>query len=151
VTPPAQQSSASIRVNASPSEIFELLRNPNQHHRFDGSGMVRLQRGGDQTLGEGSSFTMNMKLGPIPYRMTNRVVEFETDRLIAWAHLGGHRWRYSLTPDGDGTLVTETFDWSTSKAPRYIERMGYPERNRKAIVETLSRLAALFESSNDGA
>lgn len=102
-------------------------------------------------LGEGSSFTMNMKLGPIPYRMTNRVVEFETDRLIAWAHLGGHRWRYSLTPDGDGTLVTETFDWSTSKAPRYIERMGYPERNRKAIVETLSRLAALFESSNDGA
>ena len=43
--------------------------------------------------------------------------EFEENRRIAWAHVGGHRWRYELEEVDGGTRVTESFDWSTSRAP----------------------------------
>jgi hypothetical protein len=33
-------------------------------------------------------------------------------RLIAWRHVGPHRWRYELEPDPAGTRVTETWDAS---------------------------------------
>ena len=136
--------SSSIHVSASPAEVFAMLCDPDQHRLFDGSGMVRSSRSGTSSLELGSKFGMNMKLGPIPYRMNNTVVEFEHDRLIAWAHIGGHRWRYELEADGDGTRVTESFDWSTSKAPWFIELMNYHTRNHKAIVSTLERLQNLL-------
>jgi len=77
-------------------------------------------------------------------------VEFEQDRLIAWAHLGGWRWRYELAPSDDGgTVVTESFDWSTSKSTKYVELMGFPKRNEANVNATLDRLVAYFEHRAD--
>lgn len=88
---------------------------------------------------------MDMKLGPLPYRISNEVVEFEENRLIAWAHFGGHRWRYELEPVDGATLVTESFDWSTARIPLAIELMGYPKKHPANIEATLERLAATVE------
>ncbi len=41
-----------------------------------------------------------------------------------------------------GTAVTETFDWSTSRAPIALEVMRVPARNKRSIEATLERLAA---------
>ena len=90
---------------------------------------------------------MSMKMGPLPYRMSNRVVEFEQDRLIAWAHFGKHRWRYELKPVEGGCEVTETFDWSTAKFPPLIERVGFPKKNLVAIERTLDRLVGLYPAT----
>ncbi len=87
--------------------------------------MVQSSRGETTRLEMGSRFGMSMKMGPLPYRMSNRVVEFEQDRLIAWAHFGKHRWRYELSPVEGGCEVTETFDWSTARSPKFIESAGY--------------------------
>jgi len=138
--------SATRFVAATPSEVFALLQDPAKHASIDGSGMVQASRGASQLLTMGSRFGMSMKLGPLPYRISNRVVEFEQDRLIAWAHFGGHRWRYEISPVEGGCEVTETFDWSTARSPRVIERSGYPASNLRAIEATLDRLAALFDS-----
>jgi uncharacterized protein YndB with AHSA1/START domain len=133
-------------IAAGPERIFELLSDPAQHARFDGSDMVQHARGGEQRLRMGSTFGMDMKMGPIPYRITNRVVEFEQDRLITWQHFGKHRWRYRLAPVAGGTEVTEEFDWSTSAFPKGIELMGYPKKHVGNIERTLQRLAELVES-----
>lgn len=138
--------SASRVVTAPPSDIFALLSDPSRHGDIDGSGMVQRARGGASTLTLGTKFGMDMKLGPLPYRINNTVVEFEQDRLIAWAHIGGHRWRYELEPVDGGTQVTETFDWSTSKIPPLIERSGYPKKNLAAIERTLDRLVELYST-----
>ena len=138
-----------MHVPASAADIFAVLSDPSQHHRFDGSGMVQSSRGGSAPVALGSTFGMNMKLRSSPDRMNNTVVEFEQDRLIAWAHIGGHRWRYELQADADGTLVTESFDWSTAKVPKFIEVMNYPERNRQAIITTLQRLRDMFSEHSD--
>ncbi|HOT80379.1 MAG TPA: hypothetical protein PKY13_10350 [Microthrixaceae bacterium] len=83
----------------------------------------------------------------MPYTIGSTVVEFEQDRRIAWAHIGGHRWRYELTElepvDGDPrTEVVETFDWSTARVPKAIELVGYPTKHVPNMERTLEKLDA---------
>lgn len=129
-------------VDAPPERVFDVLADPAAHPLIDGSGTVKETKARSGTrLALGSRFGMAMKLG-VPYGIVNEVVEFEEGRLIAWRHLGGHRWRWQLEPVDGGTAVTETFDWSTSRSPIALEVMRVPARNKRSIEATLERLAA---------
>ncbi|QBI52348.1 SRPBCC family protein [Streptomonospora litoralis] len=137
------QVSRSVVIDAPAERIFDILRTPGRHHEFDGSGTVQRASGGDERLGPGSRFGMDMRMG-LPYRIANRVVEYEEDRLLAWRHFGPHIWRWTLEPLEDGTTrVTETFDYRRG-APAYI-LLGYPARNARGIEQTLPRLKRLAE------
>ncbi len=135
-------------MSAPASVIFDVLADPAQHAAIDGSGTVQGHVGKQSRLSLGSTFAMKMRFG-IPYRIKSRVLEFEESRLIAWGHLGGHIWRYELEEVGDQTLVTETFDWSTSRLPPVIEILGYPRRHNKNMERTLLRLAGLVELTTE--
>ena len=130
-------------IAATPAAIFAVLSDPSLHAVIDGSGTVQGAHSDERQLRLGSKFSMGMRMG-LPYRISNEVVEFEQDRLIAWRHLGGHRWRYELRPVDGGTEVTETFDWSTSRAPKGIELAGYPRRHIPNMERTLERLEAFL-------
>lgn len=141
-----QQVSVSRIIAATPQLIFRVVADASLHHVIDGSGTVRGTKGKAEPLQLGSRFAMRMKLG-VPYVIGSTVVEFEQDRLIAWAHIGKHRWRYTLEElepvDGEPrTEVTETFDWSTSVLPKAIELAGYPKRHVANMELTLERLEA---------
>ena len=143
-----QQVSVSRVIAATPEAIFDVLTDPARHSEIDGSGMVQQLRGDASRLELGSKFGMDMKMGFLPYKISNTVVEFEENRLIAWAHFGKHRWRYELEPvegDGPATKVTETFDWSTATIPKAIELMGYPKKHVPNMEATLERLAGVVE------
>jgi uncharacterized protein YndB with AHSA1/START domain len=135
--------SASATVAAPPEALFALLADPHRHHELDGSGTVRRAVSGPRRLRLGDRFGMRMRIG-LPYRVTNRVVEFAPDRRIAWCHFARAIWRYELDPVEGGTRVTETFDWSGSPFARGIERLGWPARNARSIAATLSRLQDQF-------
>ncbi len=144
--PSARRVSVTRLIPHPPERIFDLLASPAGHARIDGSGSVRGAAGGSpRRLELGARFRMDMRIG-VPYRMTSEVVEFEENRRIAWAHVGGHRWRYELEPVEGGTLVTETFDWSTARVPRLVELVGYPRRHRANMEATLERLAAVLDA-----
>jgi uncharacterized protein YndB with AHSA1/START domain len=132
-------------IKASPEAIFDVIADPARHGDFDGSGTVQNLRGNDQRLKLGSKFGMDMKIGPLPYRISSTVVEFDENRLIAWAHFGKHRWRYELAPVEGGTRVTESFDWSTSRFPKLVEIARYPKRHPANMRATLERLARMVE------
>jgi uncharacterized protein YndB with AHSA1/START domain len=140
-----QQVTMTRTVNAPAARIFALLTDPTQHPRIDGSGSVQaVQGGGPERLTLGSKFGMDMRMG-VNYKVLNTVVEFEPDRLIAWRHFNGHRWRWQLNPvDAGHTEVTETFDWSTARIPLLISISGFPKRNRRAIEQSLARLNELL-------
>ena len=110
-------------ISAEASVIFDVLVDPSQHAAIDGSDTVQGHLGQQGRLSLGSTFAMRMRLW-LPYRIKSRVLEFEENRLIAWGHFGGHRWRYELRPVDEKTLVTETFDWSTSRLPLVIQAVG---------------------------
>jgi uncharacterized protein YndB with AHSA1/START domain len=131
---------ASAVVTAPPSTVFAILADPRQHPRIDGSGTVQGVVEGPERLSLGAEFGMSMKQGA-PYRIKNRVVEFEEDRLIAWRHVGAHRWRYELAPVDGGTRVTESWDLTHYPRPaRPVMRALFGSRTQRAVEQTLVRL-----------
>ncbi len=140
--------SASATIAAPPSVVFAIVSDAHQHARIDGSGTVRKPTSGAPgRLALGSEFGMSMRRGA-PYRITNKVVEFEQDRLIAWRHVGAHRWRYELTPTADGgTAVTETWDLSGyGSLPRKALDRLFGTKTQAALEQTLVNLKQAAES-----
>lgn len=143
-----QQVSGTRGIAAAPEDIFDILADHTRHPELDGSGTVRgSRRSSHKRLELGSTFAMDMKMGA-SYKILNTVVEFEENRLIAWRHYYGHRWRWELEPLSDGTSqVTETFDWSTAKHPWLISLIRAPQRNKRSIEKTLDILQQRFATS----
>ena len=142
------------RVIPAPAEaIFCILCDPAQHPAIDGSGTVREAKPSEERLTLGSTFGMRMRQG-VPYTVLNEVVEFEPNRLIAWAPgmsgrlVGrlvphGRRWRYELEPVDGGTRVKETWDISRDTYKGFFRRGPLPERIRRAMEATLERIETL--------
>jgi len=130
------------RVIPAPRQaIFDLLADPAQHPKLDGSSTVQASAGSNPTrLSLGATFAMSMKLGPVPYKVTNRVVEFEEGSLIAWRHYGGHIWRYQLEDVEGGTKVTETFGGTGAKSSLALKVMGVEHKHPAAMAATLATL-----------
>lgn len=143
--------SASTTVAAPPATVFAILSDPRQHTRIDGSGTVQESISGPDRLELGSEFGMDMKMGA-PYKITNKVVEYEPDALIAWRHLGTHRWRYELAPTADGgTAVTETWDLARCNLPMRVGLNAlFGKRTQKALDATMVKLKAAAEADAAG-
>jgi uncharacterized protein YndB with AHSA1/START domain len=153
-------------INAPAADIFALLSDAGKHSSFDGSGTVdhsvsnvagRAAPGDkSQPLELGSTFGMSMRGRPeslfLPYRTTNTVIEFESDRRIAWQTtmgplglIGGRIWRYELSPAEGGTLVRETWDVSQDRQRPMLKMGAMPKQAEDGMRATLQRIAALLE------
>ena len=132
-------------VNVDASTLYAALANPRRHHELDGSGTVSAVVDGPETLTQGDSFSVGMRLGPVKYRMRNLVTEAIPGRVIEWSLPAGHRWRWELAPVGaGGTQVTEVFDYRGARIPWLMELLGFPRRNGVGIEHTLAGLEARF-------
>lgn len=140
---------ARIEIAASPSTIFAILSDPRRHKEIDGSSTITANISGPAKLELGSKFGMKMHLG-VNYRITNKVVEYRENELIAWRHLGRWVWRYELKVVGPNlTLVTETFDASNSPglSKAWLSfRKAYPWV-QLSVAKTLVRLKSASELS----
>lgn len=139
--------SASIIINAPVTKIFNVVANPMMHSVIDGSNSVRSVIKGPTRLALGSKFGMNMEIG-IKYRITNTVVEFEENKLIAWRHLGRWIWRYEFKEiSPTQTVVIESFDGTKTPFNVWLKaRKAYPY-TQKAVAKTLVRLKEYCEGN----
>ena len=137
-----RRSVSDVRVIPAPRQaLFDLLADPAMHPRIDGSGTVRdVQPGGPVRLGPNARFGMHMRIA-LPYRILNRVVEFEEGRVLAWAHFSRAVWRWEFTDVESGTEVRETFDWSNAKGKPLLRRLA--RGNAIAMRRSLERLERL--------
>jgi uncharacterized protein YndB with AHSA1/START domain len=142
------------KIAAPPEAIFDVLADPAKHSLIDGSGMLQGAVDGSdvERLSLGSTFGMGMKMG-VSYSTVNTVVEFEENRRIAWQtgpkgklgpYVAGRIWRYELEPQGDGTLVRESWD-ITKDHQRALLHLGdiYSKKTRRDMELTLARLDTL--------
>ncbi len=142
--------SATATVDAPPAAVFDFLRRPANHPLISGDSSVKGTTTGPEVLSLNDRFGMSMKMG-LPYRITNKVVEFEPDRRIAWSHFAGHRWRWEIEPAGEGrSKVTETFDLSTARMPAVLRLMGYPKGHEKNVAASVANVVAHFTSPASG-
>lgn len=143
---PKMMVARSILIAASPAAVFDVIADPRRHADFDGSGTVAGMIAGPGRLTLGSEFSVSMVMFDVPYEVTNTVREYEENRRIAWAHPGQHRWRYELEEVEDGTLVTETCDFTTSPWGERLAASAWGRRDAEGIEKTLPRLKALVEN-----
>ena len=147
-------------IEAPAASIFAIVADASRHPEIDGSGSVKgLKKDAPRHLALGSTFGMSMKLG-VPYSMSNKVIEFEQDRRIAWQtilsgplgrFIGGRIWRYELEDaDGGGTLVRETWDITQDKQRLMLQAGPVGKHTAEAMTKTLGRLAELTESPAGG-
>lgn len=134
-----------IEIKAPASKVFDFISRPNNHPLMDGSGTVKGAFKGPDKLYLGAKFGMKMRLG-IPYFVTNQVVEFKENHVIAWQHLMKNVWRYELQKiDDNTTLVIESWDgrealsrWWVSDAGKWVP---------KAMAKTLVNLKQICQDS----
>jgi uncharacterized protein YndB with AHSA1/START domain len=137
------------RVIAAPRQaLFDLVADPAMHPRIDGSGTVRAQAAdGPPRLGPGVRFGMSMRMG-LPYRISNRVVEFEEGSRVAWMHMSRAVWRWEFRDVEGGTEVRESFDWSSARSRTIMRR--FATGNAVSMRRSLERLEQLAqERAND--
>ena len=142
---------AQIEIDAPPNVIFDILIQPRRHPEIDGSDSVRAVIDGPERLSLGSTFRMDMRSSK-SYRTTNKVIAFEPNRLITWAHRLGNQWTYELTPvDGGQTLVRETNNvraagWKASLTPA-VRKLP---QIQTSIAKSLVRLKTMAEAEAAG-
>ena len=154
--------SVSRSIAAPAAKIFPVLADPGNHPALDGSGMLREALDQPVLSRAGDTFSMAMHLPEIgDYVMLNQVIVFERDRRIAWEPTPGdaaasrtaglpvgasqgYSWGFELRPDGDTTVVTETFD-CTEAARSIRDAVEDGQTWLPAMHQTLERLAAAVE------
>jgi hypothetical protein len=139
-------------IAATPAEIFAILSDPSRHKDTEPGDWVRDAIDTEPIVRTGQIFAMNMFLERIggPYVVHNLVTVFDRDRAIAWApgvledagdhRPGGWTWRYDLVPNGAGTDVTLTYDWSATPQ-KFRDEVGNPPPFEKQFLK--DSLAAL--------
>jgi hypothetical protein len=139
-------------IQAEPTAIFAILRDPQGHVAIDSSGMLQSAEG-EPVSAVGDKFVVHMdreSLNDYPelghYDVTVTISTFKPDREIAWTILGqirpqiGHVYGYRLEPVADGTLVTSYYDWSQID-PQWREAGIFPVISEGALRATLGILA----------
>ncbi|BBY49171.1 ATPase [Mycolicibacterium arabiense] len=142
---------ATRTIAASPSEVFAVLADPTRHRDTEPGDWVRDAIDTEPITRVGQIFAVNMFLEAAGghYVMHNLVTEFEPDRTIAWLPgqlddagkhgPGGWWWRYDLRPNGSGTDVTITYDWSGTEQG-FRDAVGVPVFGPEFIDESLAAL-----------
>ncbi|MHA3703406.1 SRPBCC family protein [Jatrophihabitans sp. YIM 134969] len=144
ISPDRYLVTATREIAAPAQALFDIVADPSMHPRLDGERSVKSTRGDvPERLSQGATFSMDMEI-KARYRITNRVVEFEEGRLIAWRHFNGHRWRYTFEPLGEArTRVTEQWDARPALTRWFLRRSGFPDTAARSLPRTLENLEAV--------
>lgn len=152
--------SVSLSIGAPASTLFEIIANPVNHPKIDGSGMLRAATSVAALSGVGDVFTMAMRNDEMGnYEMANQVLELEPDRRVVWepelltvsraedvegiGDCGHVRWGFELVAAGPSTtVVTETYD--CTRSPDWLRKaVKGGERWRESMRATLGKLEEL--------
>jgi uncharacterized protein YndB with AHSA1/START domain len=137
-------------IDASTSEVFNVLTNPERHAELDGSGFVLSDEKSDRITGTGQVFRMNMS-GPHmggDYQTDNTVTGYDANHLVAWQTAPadtdppGWEWVWQLEAQGsDATEVTLTYDWSKVTDQELLKKISFPLVEQAALEQSLDNLA----------
>ncbi|TWS23415.1 hypothetical protein FK268_14085 [Tsukamurella sputi] len=136
-----------------PAMLFAALTRPAVHAAADGSGMLRgVSADSPETItGVGDVFGMEMTAEDgREYSVDNHVTVFEPDARIAWLPAGrgkepvGVEWTWEFIPEGDGTLIAVTCDWSRVTNEAYLARFTLPRVSVEKVRATVDSVIALL-------
>lgn len=149
-----EQMQATAHIGATPDAVFAFLCDPANHQHTEPTDWVRDAITSEQITAKGQTFGVHMYLEQVGghYDMHNVVTAYEPGRTIAWLpgtlgedgthQPGGWWWRYDIepAPEGDGSRVTLTYDWSGTSPEVRDEIGGMPPFPREYLDKSLAEL-----------
>lgn len=146
----ATQLAITQRTTATPEQLFAILADPRRHAEIDGSGMLVAAPESGLITRVGDVFSMDMHIEAFgDYRTENHVVEYETNRTLAWMTAGvgrppsGQYWGWQFDPvEPGGCAITHTYDWSRVTDPKMLERVSFPRVPAEDLQHTVDQLIA---------
>jgi hypothetical protein len=152
----SERISATRRIAAPASKIFQIVSSPDGHIQIDGSGMLEASPGAKPLTAVGDTFDMDMDRTPlndipnlVKYNVRNTVTQFVPDRLIEWT-VGsadrpplGHVYGWQIEPVSDTECdVTNYCDWS-GVAQRHLDRRPWPVVPVEMLENSVDNLARI--------
>lgn len=139
---------ATIRIDASPSEVFALLTDLERLPLLSPENQRCELLEGSDAVQIGARFRGHNKSGTYEWHADCEVTVFETDTAFAYEvppkFEHATTWRYDIEPDGDGCLVTESFNAPMLALPDVYPGTikGRCENLERACEKTLDNLKA---------
>ena len=145
-----------VHFAAPPAEVWELVSDVTRIGEFSPETFEARWLGGASGPQAGARFRGHVRRngrGPV-YWTTCTVIASEPGREFAFAVAGRvsvvvNTWRYQLTPSGDGTDVTESFELPGSTLNRLYWRLAGRARmrtNLNGMRVTLEKMKMIAES-----
>ena len=137
-------------IDASTSEVWDVLSNPQRHAELDGSGFVISDDRSDRITENGQTFRMNMTGDHMggDYQTDNHVTGYDEHKLLAWNTAPadttppGWEWMWELKAENaDRTEVTLSYDWSNVTDPDLLSKISFPLVPESALEDSLGNLA----------
>jgi uncharacterized protein YndB with AHSA1/START domain len=144
----------SLRIEASPEALYELITDPSQMGRLSPECTGGSWVGGATGPAVGAVFKGHNKRGLARWSTKNHVVEAEPGRAYAFeTQQSGMRWSFRFEPDGDATVVTESRAEFKDRpliakvfATLALGGIGdHEDELRQGMLATLERLKAVAE------
>jgi uncharacterized protein YndB with AHSA1/START domain len=144
-----------VHMSAAPEQVWELVSDVTRVGEFSPETFEAEWLGGATGPAPGARFRghVNRNGKGVKYWTTCRVSDCEPGRVFAFDVVMGDRvvnsWRYELTPQGDGTDVTESFRLASNPATRLYWAVAGTLRgrtNRRGMQQTLERIKAVVEA-----
>lgn len=149
--------SATARISASADTLYALVSDVTRMGEWSPENVGGRWLGGANNPSVGARFRGSNRRGWRRWSTTCTVTRCERGSAFAFevavAGIPASRWTYEFRPDGDATVVTETW---TDRRPRWFavlagKTMGIDDiraHNLKNITATLDRLAATIDASH---
>ena len=152
----SERISATRRIAAPASKIFQIVSSPDGHIQIDGSGMLEASPGAKPLTAVGDTFDMDMDRTPlndipnlVKYNVRNTVTQFVPDRLIEWT-VGsadrpplGHVYGWQIEPVSETECeVTNYCDWTNISEERRARRQ-WPIVPQHMLEQSVEKLRGL--------
>lgn len=156
------QASEQLRIAAAPDAVWRIVADIEGHTRLAGSGEVKAIRISGP-VAVGTTFEGDIATGEVGSFLARCAIEAADEpRRLGWVsfppldedetedHQIEVHWAFDLVPDGDGTLVTHTFEVPRPKAgaeelAAFLERTDRIATVRAGMVRTLENVRAAAE------
>ena len=137
----------SVQINASPQETMALLSDASRWPEWY-PGMTELDVVAPFPE-EGGKVTFKVKSAGMSMPMTETVLDYQPGKLqlLEMEGMVSGRARWEVTPEGDGTRLTTTFDYTLSGGVfgRIADALIVKRMNGKSLEEGLQNFKALVE------
>jgi uncharacterized protein YndB with AHSA1/START domain len=149
----ATETEVTMHIDAPPEHVYALISDVTRMGEWSPECVKCAWQGDASSPAVGARFRGSNRQGWMRWTTTAEIVSADPGRLFAFTIWSGKReatrWRYALSPAGDGTDVTESFE-SVYEPPivRLGERLFMRDRDRQledGMRVTLERIKAAAE------